>query len=124
MAKYKCIEGNGCIYNNYGWCQILNKNGLKKVKECNHFNDGKKETDNSLKKEKLNLEIGRVMGKREMLFYLQKACLAKKQPLTLEDISAYSKTLEYEEALWKVEDFEDTIQRDIRKTSKSISQEQ
>lgn len=127
MAKYKCMEGKGCINNNHGWCVVLKKNGLKSVKDCNHFDDGNNKKDVKEKTSEedvgLVLEVGRVIGKREMLYYIQKECLAKGEPLTIEDINKYSKLLEFEEEIYDVEKHEMMIQNDMRNSSKSIAKE-
>ena len=122
MASYKCLEGQGCINNNNGWCKALKKNGLKSVQECNHFDDGTIYTHEDPQDSDVLLETGKVIGKREMLFYLQKACIAKGEPLTLDDINAYSEMLEFQENLYEVEKYESYIvEKDLRETSKRIA---
>lgn len=67
------------------------------------------------------LEIGNAIGQREMLLYIQRACIAKGEPLTLEDINKYSQIVSVKEMCFEVEKYEGEIQKDIRLASMKIA---
>lgn len=67
------------------------------------------------------LEIGNAMGQREMLLYIQRACIAKGEPLTLEDINKYNQVVQVKEMCFDVEEYEGEFHRDIRLSSIQIA---
>ena len=92
MSDYICKD---CIHNNYGWCKAIKRNKLKEIEKCAMKDNGSetkelrpfeelKTTPKTIevpKKEnaKVVTESHRVVGKREMLWHIQRQALAIKQ---------------------------------------------
>lgn len=130
--SYLC---KNCINNNHGWCKALKRNKLKEIDKCAMKDDGSKpielrpfeefttidassypsqeEVDN-----KINTESYRVLGKREMLWNIQKQALAIKNDSKLDEstkfnilcdcINSIAYMQEFSEKLYKVEDIIDS----------------
>jgi hypothetical protein len=69
----------------------------------------------------LMLDIGRALGKREMLLYIQRACIAKGGTLTLEDINKYSQVCAVDEMVYPVDEYSFDVDKDIRAESIRIA---
>jgi len=147
MAKkvYKCIEGNGCEFNNNGWCKFHKKNGLSSVQECETYSELGLEVQPPIKVEAVKvsksepviikheskvqsyeqqqslLAVGRVMGKREMLLFLQRACIAKGGNLSLDDINKFNQLIMIDETIFETAEYEGMVDSDIRVASIQIA---
>lgn len=71
--------------------------------------------------EQMMIEIGNVIGKREMLYFFQKAAIAKGGALTLEDINQYNQVCLVNEQIYQTADYEDGVQQDVRISSIKIA---
>jgi hypothetical protein len=69
----------------------------------------------------LVLDIGRVLGKRQMLFELQLACRFNGGTLTLDDINKYSEICELLEEIYPVDKYALKTDVEIREESKRIA---
>lgn len=127
--SYLCQD---CKSNNNGWCIVRKCNGLKKlnITNCNTYEDKNvvefigDEKDN-------NSESYRVLGKRQMLWNIQKQIVAinesdesyeEKYKGLVDCIKSFGIHLNFEEDLWGVNSIVDSmIDDDMIKESKYIN---
>ena len=139
MKNYLCKD---CKHNNHGWCVKTKRNKLKEITECSHklmaedpfalptmsenmtgFKPNTIATDHL---PAIN-ESGRIIGKRELLYTIQRQILAmepehagntldelKKVLVTLND------TIDIEENIYKVQ-YTSEIDKDIKISSNNIA---
>lgn len=143
--SYLC---KNCINNNHGWCKALKRNKLKEIEKCEMKDDGsnpvelrpfeefttidapsypsKEEVDN-----KINTEAHRVLGKREMLWNIQKQAIAIKNDSKLDEstkfktlcdcINSIAQMQEFSERLYEVDSIMDSeVDRWMMEDSKAI----
>lgn len=116
MSKdYFCRD---CIHNNYGWCKILKRNKLKEINSCESKDDG---TDKSTLEffeapsapseqvEEVNTEAYRVLGKREMLWTIQRQALAIKQEDKLTDEQKFYELCRCLKSIAQVQEFSENL---------------
>lgn len=132
MAKdYICKD---CTNNNHGWCNVLKRNKLKEIETCTNKNKtiNSIDTQTPQDKEVLN-ESYRVLGKREMLWNIQKQAIAIKNDNTIADylkfellcncLNSIAQMQEYSEELYNVKDIIDSeIDQMMIIDSKNINQ--
>lgn len=126
--SYLCQD---CKSNNNGWCIVRKCNGLKKlnITNCNTYEDKNvvefigDEKDN-------NSESYRVLGKRQMLWNIQKQIVAinesdesyeEKYKGLVDCIKSFGIHLNFEEDLWGVNSIVDSMIDDMIKESKYIN---
>ena len=149
MSKdYICKD---CVHNNHGWCKALKRNKLKEIDKCAMKNDGSKpiklrpfeefitynkpQTPVEPKEDKCMDEAYRVLGKRDMLWNVQRQALAIKQNTSISEtekfkalcqcINSLSKTLEFSEKLYEVDfiiesEIDEMMIQDSKKISKVL----
>lgn len=133
-----------CASNNHGWCTVKKCNGLKKMnlQNCNTYEKLNiiqvnqptypKPPRNEETDKKVLDEAYRVLGKREMLWNIQKQILAIKEDNTIADylkfevlcncIGSIAQMQEYSEGLYEVENIiESEIDMLMLKDSKKMS---
>lgn len=139
MSKdYICKD---CIHNNYGWCKALKRNKLKEIDKCAIKDNGSKpkklrpfeELKNyeepqapqeikplimPKKEDKVIDDAYRVLGKREMLWNIQRQAIAIKNDNTIPNESKFEmlchslnsicQMQEYSEKIYNIEDIIDS----------------
>lgn len=156
MSKYLCQD---CKSNNNGWCVVRKCNGLKKlnITSCNTYEDKNTTTELSNgnkianipvqeltrgkrsetkifldESSKNDFEAHRVLGKREMLWKIQRQIVAINQDKNsnheekynhlVDSIKSLGIHLEFEEQLWEVNDIvESVIDENMIKDSKYMN---
>lgn len=101
MADYLCRD---CVHNNHGWCKALKRNKLKEIDKCAMKDDGSKKLELrpfeklvnaepqlpvEPAKEEVNTEAYRVLGKREMLWHIQRQAIAIKNDTEISEASKF-----------------------------------
>ena len=149
MSKdYICKD---CVHNNHGWCKALKRNKLKEIDKCAMKDNGSKpiklrpfeefitynepQTPVEPKEDKCMDEAYRVLGKRDMLWNVQRQALAIKQNTSISEtekfkalcqcINSLSKTLEFSEKLYEVDfiiesEIDEMMIQDSKKISKVL----
>lgn len=145
--SYLCKD---CVHNNHGWCKVLKRNKLKEIDKCAVKDDGSKKAElrpfekltsipaptypgpSKTEQKEDNTEAYRVLGKREMLWNIQRQAIAIKEDNSIDAsskfemlchcINSIAQSQEYSEKIFKVEDIIDSEIDDMMiKDSKLIN---
>lgn len=133
---YLCKD---CIHNNHGWCKAIKRNKLKEIEKCDMKDDGSKkqvsdisiEAPAYIEEEKDMSFENQLLGKRMMLWYIQRQAMAIKENNNLgldkfealcHCLNSIEKVLSHEEVLFNIDSIIDTeTDRLMIKDSKLIA---
>lgn len=133
---YLCKD---CIHNNHGWCKAIKRNKLKEIEKCDMKDDGSKkqasdisiEAPAYIEEEKDMSFENQLLGKRMMLWYIQRQAMAIKENNNLgldkfealcHCLNSIEKVQSHEEVLFNIDSIIDTeTDRLMIKDSKLIA---